>query len=42
MSFGLLGVEEGYFVLHVVVCMCTDKDGFVYVADYRNNRVQCY
>ena len=39
-SFGQEGSGEGEFKLPCGVC--TDKDGFVYVADCDNNRVQCF
>ena len=39
-TFGQQGSGEGEFDLPCGVC--TDKDGFVYVADYCNNRVQCF
>ena len=39
-SFGQRGSGEGEFKLPCGVC--TDKDGFVYVAEYSNNRVQCF
>ena len=39
-SFGQQGSGEGDFKYPSGVC--TDKDGFVYVADYSNNRVQCF
>ena len=39
-SFGQQGSGEGEFKYPRSVC--TDKDGFVYVADYSNNRVQCF
>ena len=39
-SFGQQGSGEGDFSSPCGVC--TDKDGFVYVADYYNNRVQCF
>ncbi len=39
-SFGQLGVEEGSFFNPSGVCV--DYDGFVYVADYGNNRVQMF
>ena len=39
-SFGQRGSGEGEFDLPRGVC--TDKDGFVYVADHFNNRVQCF
>ena len=39
-SFGQQGSGEGEFKLPCGVC--TDKDGFVYVADYGNHRVQCF
>ena len=39
-SFGQHGHGEGEFIFPCGVC--TDKDGFVYVADSDNNRVQCF
>ena len=39
-SFGQEGSGEGEFKYPYGVC--TDKDGFVYVAEYNNNRVQCF
>ena len=39
-SFGQRGSGEGEFKYPRGVC--TDKDGFVYVAEYNNNRVQCF
>ena len=39
-SFGQHGHEEGEFNFPCGVC--TDKDGFVYVADFSNDRVQCF
>ena len=39
-SFGQQGSGEGEFDLPCGVC--TDKDGFVYVADFNNYRVQCF
>ena len=39
-SFGQQGGGKGNFSNPHGVC--TDKDGFVYVADYNNNRVQCF
>ena len=39
-SFGQEGSGEGEFCFPRGVC--TDKDGFVYVADSLNNRVQCF
>ena len=39
-SFGQCGSNEGDFNFPYSVCV--DKDGFVYVTDYRNNRVQCF
>ena len=39
-TFGQQGSGEGDFDLPCGVC--TDKDGFVYVADYSDNRVQCF
>ena len=39
-SFGQRGSGEGDFISPCGVC--TDTDGFVYVADCGNNRVQCF
>ena len=39
-SFGQFGCGEGDF--NTPCGVCTDKDGFVYVADFGNNRVQCF
>ena len=39
-SFGHRGSEEGCFYYPYGVCV--DKDGFVYVADFYNNRVQVF
>ena len=39
-SFGHHGSEEGYF--DSPYGLCVDRDGFVYVADYDNNRVQVF
>ena len=39
-SFGQEGSGEGEFIFPRGVCI--DKDGFVYVADYNNDRVQCF
>ena len=39
-SFGQRGSGEGDF--NCPCGVCTDKDGFVYVADCDNNRVQCF
>ena len=39
-SFGQYGSGEGEFKYPHGVC--TDKDGFVYVTEYSNNRVQCF
>ena len=39
-SFGQLGYGEGDFDIPCGVC--TDKDGFVYVADCDSSRVQCF
>ena len=39
-SFGQHGHGEGEF--NYPRGVCTDKDGFVYVADCSNNRVQCF
>ncbi len=37
-SFGQLGREEGDFIYPLGVCV--DVDGFVYVCDHDNSRVQ--
>ena len=39
-SFGQYGSNEGDFNFPRSVCV--DQDGFVYVTDYYNNRVQCF
>ena len=39
-SFGQRGSNEGDFNFPYSVCV--DQDGFVYVTDYCNNRVQCF
>ena len=39
-SFGQLGSDEGDFKFPNSVCV--DQDGFVYVTDKLNNRVQCF
>ena len=39
-SFGQCGHGEGEF--NTPFGVCTDKDGFVYVADCNNHRVQCF
>ena len=39
-SFGHRGSEEGCF--YYPYGLCVDKDGFVYVADFYNNRVQVF
>ena len=39
-SFGHRGSEEGYFDIPCVLCV--DRDGFVYVVDYCNGRVQVF
>ena len=39
-SFGQYGRREGEF--NYPRGVCTDKDGFVYVTDFRNHRVQCF
>ena len=39
-SFGQYGSNEGDFGYPNSVCV--DQDGFVYVTDYYNNRVQCF
>ena len=39
-SFGQRGSEEGCF--RYPYGLCVDRDGFVYVADYDNNRVQVF
>ena len=38
-SFGQHGQKDGDF--DNPRCVCTDQDGFIYVADWHNNRVQC-
>ena len=39
-SFGCYGSEEGCF--EYPCAQCVDKDGFVYVADFDNDRVQVF
>ena len=39
-SFGQRGSKEGDFNWPLSVCV--DQDGFVYVTEYSNNRVQCF
>ena len=39
-SFGQCGSDEGDFNLPFSVCV--DHDGFVYVTDFKNSRVQCF
>ena len=39
-SFGQHGNKEGHF--KTPCCICIDKDGFIFVADYANDRVQCF
>ena len=39
-SFGRVGSKEGEF--SIPCCICIDKDGFIFVADYSNDRVQCF
>ena len=39
-SFGQRGSNEGDF--NYPQSICVDQDGFVYVIDYTNNRVQCF
>ena len=39
-SFGQLGSNEGDFSWPISVCV--DQDGFVFVTDRNNNRVQCF
>ena len=39
-SFGQRGSNEGDF--NWPCCVCIDQDGFVYVTDYYNYRVQCF
>ena len=39
-SFGQHGSKEGEF--KTPCCICIDKDGFIFVADYHNDRVQCF
>ena len=39
-SFGWYGGEESQF--NAPCCICIDKDGFIFVADYGNDRVQCF
>ena len=39
-SFGQRGHEEGEF--NAPFYLCVDQDGFLYVSDYKNSRVQCF
>ena len=39
-SFGQRGHEEGAF--NSPFYLCVDQDGFIYVADFSNSRVQCF
>ena len=39
-SFGQCGHEEGEF--NAPFCLYVDQDGFIYVADTNNHRVQCF
>ena len=39
-SFGQRGSKEGDF--NNPYCLCIDKDSFIYVCDYSNNRIQCF
>ena len=39
-SFGQRGSNEGDFNWPLSVCV--DQDGFVYVTEYSNSRVQCF
>ena len=39
-SFGQCGHEEGEF--DTPFYLCIDQDGFIYVADFNNSRVQCF
>ena len=39
-SFGQHGSEEGDF--SAPCYLCTSEDGFIYVCDYSNNRIQCF
>ena len=39
-SFGQQGRKESE--LRIPCCICIDKDGFIFVADYGNDRVQCF
>ena len=39
-SFGQYGNKEGDFNLPYYFCI--DKDGFIYVTDYSNHRIQCF
>ena len=39
-SFGQKGSNDGDF--NEPCGVCTDKDGFVYVCDYNNHRIQVF
>ena len=39
-SFGQCGSKEGEFI--GPYCLCIDKNGFLYVCDCGNNRIQCF
>ena len=39
-SFGQCGHEEGEFTNPYYLCI--DQDGFIYVADFNNSRIQCF
>ena len=39
-SFGQCGHKEGEF--NAPYYLCVDQDGFIYVTDYSNSRVQCF
>ena len=39
-SFGQHGHKEGEF--NTPFYLCVDQDGFIYVTDYSNSRVQCF
>ena len=39
-SFGQCGHKEGEF--NNPYYLCVDQDGFIYVADFNNSRVQCF
>ena len=39
-SFGRRGSKQGEFITPCYICI--DKDGFIFVADYANDRVQCF